>query len=65
MRHPMIVVTTPHDKNGFAGPTRQLCLPFAQLSTKHTPPNADQNKTSANFWANICKSGKLPNHHCA
>eukprot|EP00957_Ditylum_brightwellii_P043939 3333771-Ditylum_brightwellii.AAC.1 len=63
-RHLLVVATTPHDRKGLTGPTRLLCLLFAQLSTKYTPSKTDQNKTSASSWANVCVSGKLPNHHC-
>eukprot|EP00957_Ditylum_brightwellii_P024633 1861231-Ditylum_brightwellii.AAC.1 len=43
-RHSIVVATTPHDRNRLADPTRLLCLPFTQLSSKHTPPKADQIK---------------------
>eukprot|EP00957_Ditylum_brightwellii_P124641 9499583-Ditylum_brightwellii.AAC.1 len=55
----------PTGQNGFADPTRLLCLPLAQLSSRTHSPQGRSNKTSARFWMNICVLGKLPNHHCA
>eukprot|EP00957_Ditylum_brightwellii_P087454 6657342-Ditylum_brightwellii.AAC.1 len=65
MRHSMVVATTPQNKNGLADPTRLLCLPLAQLSSKTHSAQGRSNKTSVSFGTNICVSGKLPNHHCA
>eukprot|EP00957_Ditylum_brightwellii_P175717 13379354-Ditylum_brightwellii.AAC.1 len=65
MRHSMVVATTPQDENRLTDPTRLLCLPLAQLSSKTHSVQGRSNKTSASFGINICVSGKLHNHHCA